>query len=65
LIFNQLMNMLNRFVLITDMYSSGRPPSPLDCPLASPTPGIPKYPFIMTNIYIIYQAIYAGISKRA
>jgi hypothetical protein len=27
------------------------------------TPGIPKYPFIMTNIYIIYQVIYAGILK--
>jgi hypothetical protein len=27
------------------------------------TPGIPKYPYIMTNIYIIYQFIYAGILK--
>jgi hypothetical protein len=27
------------------------------------TPGIPKYPFIMTNIYIIYQVIYAEILK--
>jgi hypothetical protein len=28
------------------------------------TPGIPKYPYIMTNIYVIYQVIYAGILKR-
>jgi hypothetical protein len=27
------------------------------------TPGIPKYPFIMTNIYIIYQVIYVEILK--
>jgi hypothetical protein len=27
------------------------------------TPGIPKYPFVMTNIYIIYQVIYEGILK--
>jgi hypothetical protein len=27
------------------------------------TLGIPKYPFIMTNIYIIYQVICAGILK--
>jgi hypothetical protein len=28
------------------------------------TPGIPKYPFVMTNIYIIYQVIYADIKKH-
>jgi hypothetical protein len=27
------------------------------------TPGIPKYPFIMTNIFIIHQVIYAEILK--
>jgi hypothetical protein len=27
------------------------------------TPGIPKYPFVMTNMYIIYQVICAGILK--
>jgi hypothetical protein len=27
------------------------------------TPGIPKYPYIMTNIFIIYQVIYTGILK--
>jgi hypothetical protein len=32
-------------------------------PVGDITPGIPKYPFIMTNIYIIYQFIYAGILK--
>jgi hypothetical protein len=28
------------------------------------TPGIPKCPFIMTNIYIIYHIIYAGILEK-
>jgi hypothetical protein len=29
------------------------------------TPGIPKYHFIMTNIYSIYQVVYARILKSS